>query len=178
MRNSRSSRPRRTRVIASACAMFPRTASSQSGNGWWTESVPATNTTVAGHGPKSRQLAWSVTGETQGDAGGGDISVRNSEGTVEVGPSALAEIRIGARQASPRTSGFRSVCERTPDCARCATRCVRTHEFPGRGGTLPYHCLGRARYRSHESERPMKILWELERPMPGWLYQGGKVVAG
>ena len=33
-------------------------------------------------------------------------------------------------------------------------------------------------YRSHESERPMKVLWELERPMPGWLYQTGKVVAG
>lgn len=47
-----------------------------------------------------------------------------------------------------------------------------------RGETLPYHCLGRAFYRSHESERPMKILWELERPMPGDLYQAGKVVAG
>ena len=33
-------------------------------------------------------------------------------------------------------------------------------------------------HRSHESERPMKVLWELERPMPGWLYQTGKVVAG
>ena len=55
---------------------------------------------------------------------------------------------------------------------------VRERKKDGRGGTLPYHCLGRARYRSHESERPMKILWELERPMPGWLYQAGKVVAG
>ena len=41
-----------------------------------------------------------------------------------------------------------------------------------------YCCLGRAHYRSHESERPMKVLWELECPMPGWLYQAGKVVAG
>ena len=55
---------------------------------------------------------------------------------------------------------------------------VRERKKDGRGGTLPYHCLGRARYRSHESERPMKILWELERQMPGWLYQAGKVVAG
>ena len=55
---------------------------------------------------------------------------------------------------------------------------VRERKRDGRGETLPYHCLGRARYRSHESERPMKILWELERPMPGWLYQAGKVVAG
>ena len=55
---------------------------------------------------------------------------------------------------------------------------VRERKRDGRGETLPYHCLGRARYRSHESERPMKILWELEHPMPGWLYQAGKVVAG
>ena len=55
---------------------------------------------------------------------------------------------------------------------------VRERKKDGRGETLPYHCLGRARYRSHESERPMKILWELDRPMPGWLYQAGKVVAG
>ncbi len=55
---------------------------------------------------------------------------------------------------------------------------VRERKRDGRGETLPYHCLGRARYRSHESERPMKILWELERPMPGRLYQAGKVVAG
>ena len=55
---------------------------------------------------------------------------------------------------------------------------VRQRKKGDRGETLPYHCLGRAFYRSHESERPMKILWELERPMPGWLYQAGKVVAG
>ena len=47
------------------------------------------------------------------------------------------------------------------------------HDVP-----YPYHCLGRAHYCSHESERPMKVLRELERPMPGWLYQAGKVVAG
>ncbi len=46
------------------------------------------------------------------------------------------------------------------------------------GRTVPYHCLGNARYQSHESECPMKVLWKLERPMPGWLYQAGKVVAG
>ena len=55
---------------------------------------------------------------------------------------------------------------------------VRERKRDGRGVTLPYCCLGRAHYRSHESERPMKVLWELERPMPGWLYQVGKVVAG
>ena len=55
---------------------------------------------------------------------------------------------------------------------------VRERKRDGRGVAFPYCCLGRAHYRSHESERPMKVLWELERPMPGWLYQAGKVVAG
>ena len=55
---------------------------------------------------------------------------------------------------------------------------VRRRKRDERGETVPYTCLGRARYRSHESERPMKVLWELERPMPGALYQAGKVVAG
>ncbi len=55
---------------------------------------------------------------------------------------------------------------------------VRERKRDGRGETLPYNCLGRARYKSHEAERPMKILWELEHEMPGWLYQAGKVVAG
>ena len=55
---------------------------------------------------------------------------------------------------------------------------VRGRKRDERGETIPYTCLGHARYRSHESERPMKVLWELERPMPGALYQAGKVVAG
>ncbi len=55
---------------------------------------------------------------------------------------------------------------------------VRERKKDSRGETAPYHCLGRAHYQSHESARPMKILWELERPMPGGLYQAGKVVAG
>ena len=55
---------------------------------------------------------------------------------------------------------------------------VRERKKDSRGETVPYHCLGHAHYEGHESERPMKILWKLERPMPGWLYQAGKVVAG
>lgn len=55
---------------------------------------------------------------------------------------------------------------------------VRERKRDDRRATMPYHCLGFVNYRGHESERPMKIHWELERPMPGWLYQAGKVVAG
>ena len=55
---------------------------------------------------------------------------------------------------------------------------VRERKKSVGGKTVPYHCLGEAHYQGHESERPMKIRWKLDRPMPGWLYQAGKVVAG
>ena len=55
---------------------------------------------------------------------------------------------------------------------------VRERPKDGRGETLPYQCLGDARYVSHEGERPMRITWELARPMPAELYQEAKVAAG
>ena len=79
--------------------------------------------------------------------------------------------------ASPATPTGRRYVEQ-PDRGTNVVLFVRERKRDGRGETLPYQCLGRARYRSHESERPMKILWELERAMPGSLYQAGKVVAG
>ncbi len=79
--------------------------------------------------------------------------------------------------ASPDTPTGRRYIEQ-PDRGTNVVLFVRERKRDGRGETLPYHCLGRARYRNHESERPMKILWELDRPMPGWLYQVGKVVGG
>ncbi len=54
---------------------------------------------------------------------------------------------------------------------------VRERKKDGRGETLPYHCLGNVRYCSHEGSRPMQIIWKLDRPMPSWLYQAGKIVA-
>jgi len=47
-----------------------------------------------------------------------------------------------------------------------------------RGITNPYVLLGRCFYVKHEGERPMGIEWELERPMPAWLWQETKVAAG
>ena len=78
--------------------------------------------------------------------------------------------------ASPDTPTGRRYIEQS-DQGTNVVLFVRERKKDGRGETLPYHCLGRAHYRSHEAERPMKILWELERRMPGWLYQAGKVVA-
>ncbi len=54
---------------------------------------------------------------------------------------------------------------------------VRQHKTVG-GLTQPYLCLGKARYVRHQSERPMQIVWELERPMPAWFYQQAKTAAG
>ena len=46
-----------------------------------------------------------------------------------------------------------------------------------RGFTSPYLFLGPVRYRSHESEKPMRILWELEQPMPPEFFAEVKIAA-
>lgn len=46
------------------------------------------------------------------------------------------------------------------------------------GVTEPYLCLGKARYRSHVSERPMRIEWDLDVPMPAGFFQEAKIAAG
>ena len=55
---------------------------------------------------------------------------------------------------------------------------VRQRKSDGKGVTQPYHCLGLVHYVSHQSEKPMKVIWKLEHPMPAWLFEAGKVVAG
>jgi superfamily II DNA or RNA helicase len=47
-----------------------------------------------------------------------------------------------------------------------------------RGVSNAYLCLGPARYVRHESSRPIRVTWELERPMPTELFQEAKVAAG
>jgi len=55
---------------------------------------------------------------------------------------------------------------------------VRERRIDSRGVTMPYTCLGYARYVRHESSRPIRITWELERPMPSRFFQEAKVAAG
>ncbi len=55
---------------------------------------------------------------------------------------------------------------------------VRENNDDERGESAPYLCLGQARHVSHESERPIRIVWELERPMPAEIFQHAKVAAG
>lgn len=40
----------------------------------------------------------------------------------------------------------------------------------GRTDERAFYLLGTARYISHESEQPMAIVWQLDRPLPGDLY--------
>lgn len=55
---------------------------------------------------------------------------------------------------------------------------VRAKRKDERGITVPYVCLGRARCRRHEGERPMRVVWGLERAMPRGWFEGVKVAAG
>jgi superfamily II DNA or RNA helicase len=55
---------------------------------------------------------------------------------------------------------------------------VRENKRDERDVSAPYLCLGPARHVSHQSDRPMQIVWELERPMPTEIYSLAKVAAG
>lgn len=55
---------------------------------------------------------------------------------------------------------------------------VRENKRDERDVSAPYLCLGPARHVSHQSDRPMQIVWELERPMPTDIYSLAKVAAG
>ena len=55
---------------------------------------------------------------------------------------------------------------------------VRRAKKDDRGITMPYTFLGPVRYVEHESEKPMRIVWELERPMPQKFFREAKIAAG
>jgi hypothetical protein len=55
---------------------------------------------------------------------------------------------------------------------------ARERRKDDRGVTVPYVCLGRARYVRHEWERPMRIVWRLDEPMPADWYGEVKLAAG
>jgi len=55
---------------------------------------------------------------------------------------------------------------------------VRQSRRDERGETMPYFLAGPVRYVSHESEKPMRIIWELEHPMPPEYFREIKAAAG
>ena len=76
------------------------------------------------------------------------------------------ESKTGQRYIRHRASGDRIVLF------------VRDRKRDARGETIPYTCLGFASYVNHESSRPMRVTWELERAMPAGFFQEAKVAAG
>ena len=84
---------------------------------------------------------------------------------------------MSQNSASPNTKNGRRYIRQSEDKTNVLLF-VRERKKDSRGETQPYHCLGCACYEGHESEKPMKITWKLDRAMPGWMYQAGKVVAG
>ena len=65
-----------------------------------------------------------------------------------------------------------------PAPGRFRIRIIRIAAGRQRKTSASCHSLGRVHCRGRGSEWPMRILWELERPIPGWLYQAEEVVAG
>jgi hypothetical protein len=55
---------------------------------------------------------------------------------------------------------------------------VRERRRDSRGLTMPYLLLGPVRCASVSSERPMQIVWELDRAMPDAWYGRTKMAAG
>jgi superfamily II DNA or RNA helicase len=55
---------------------------------------------------------------------------------------------------------------------------VRENNDDDRGVSNPFVCLGPARHVSSKSDKPIQIIWELERPMPPEIYGYAKVAAG
>jgi superfamily II DNA or RNA helicase len=55
---------------------------------------------------------------------------------------------------------------------------VRDTKRDERDVSDPYLCLGYANHVSHQGDKPMAIMWELERPMPGRIYELAKLAAG
>jgi superfamily II DNA or RNA helicase len=55
---------------------------------------------------------------------------------------------------------------------------VRQRADDERGFTSPYLFLGPVEYVSHESEKPMRIVWDLDRPAPPEFFAEVKIAAG
>lgn len=55
---------------------------------------------------------------------------------------------------------------------------VRQRTDDDRGFTSPYLFLGRVRYESHQSEKPMRITWKLDVDMPLEFFSDVKIAAG
>ena len=84
-------------------------------------------------------------------------------------------------ESQSRTAAASPTGQRYRNHARRGSRVVlfvRDRRRDERDESNPYVCLGPAEYQSHKGERPMQIIWELERPMPAEIFSEAKVAAG
>lgn len=81
-----------------------------------------------------------------------------------------------SRTRADSTTGRRyRACDGTTDWRTLLF--VRQQATDPRGFTQPYRFLGPVHYVSHESEKPMRILWALEREMPPELFSEIKIAS-
>ena len=84
-------------------------------------------------------------------------------------------------ESQSKTTQVSPIGQRYINHAARGTRVIlfaRENKRDQRDQPTPYVCLGPARHVSHESDRPVKFVWELERPMPAEIYQRAKLAAG
>ena len=89
--------------------------------------------------------------------------------------------RVATRAVSPVTP----CCEASPTGQRYlhhAERGSTVHLFvreqkSGVLGAEPFFYAGPATYVEHESEKPLRILWELAEPLPAEVFQGMRLAA-
>lgn len=55
---------------------------------------------------------------------------------------------------------------------------VRERRVGSGGETVPFTCLGHARYVRHKGAKPMQIVWALDHPMPAWMWARGRAFGG
>ncbi len=84
-------------------------------------------------------------------------------------------------ESQSRTAGASPTGQRYINHARRGSQVtlfVRENRRDEREESNPYLCLGPANYVSHKADRPMQVIWELQRPMPADVFTEAKVAAG
>ena len=82
-------------------------------------------------------------------------------------------------ESQSKTSGSSSVGQRYANHRRLKSKVVLFARIDRgtRLGSAPYLCLGRVNYVSHTGDRPMAVVWELERALPPDFYEQARAVS-
>ncbi len=80
--------------------------------------------------------------------------------------------------AHEETPAGRRYLAATPGADQQILLFVRQRRKDARGETMPYLCLGPCTIAKHHGAKPMRIDWNLEVPMPAWVFEESKVIGG